>query len=249
MESAFGVALWLLASAVLLLLVQRLVQHTVQQLLFLLTGRVEWALFLYAVLLLPGVLLHEGSHWLAAKMLRIRTGRVSLWPRLQSDRILRLGYVETERVDFLRSSLVGVAPLIAGILALLLLGQRVMQLDVLGLAVLSGEFDVARALAAQTLGVPLAALWIYLVFAVSNSMFPSASDRRSWPWVGLVLSLLVVLMLITGVGEWVVHAAGAPAARIAQTISLAFTMTIAVDAALLPGLALLRFALARLRGR
>ncbi len=249
MESASGIALWLIVSALLLLLVQRLVQQTVQHLLYLITGRLELALFLYALLLLPGVVLHEGSHWVVAKLLRMRTGRISLWPKLQRDHTLRLGYVETERVDFLRSSLVGVAPLVVGILALLLLGQRELRLDLIGLAVMSKQVDVARALATQSLGVPLAALWIYLVFAVSNSMFPSASDRRSWPWMGLVFALLVVLTLITGVGESLVKAAGAPAASIAQTIALAFTMTIVVDAALLPLFMLLRFVLASLRGR
>ncbi len=249
MESTLAVALWLVGATLLLFLVQRLVQQTVQQLLYLLTGRVEWALFLYAFVLLPGVVLHEGSHWFTAKLLRVRTGRVSLWPTLQRDRTLRLGYVETERVDFLRSSLVGAAPLVAGILTLLLLGQRMLHIDAIGLALAAGDYNAAAALAQQSIGVPLAALWIYLVFAVSNSMLPSASDRRSWPWVGLVLGLLVVLTLITGVGEWLVNAAGAPAARIGQTIALAFSMTIVVDAALLPVLVLLRFLLARLRGR
>jgi hypothetical protein len=248
MESALAAALWLFLSALLLVLVQRLVQQTVQQALFLLTGRVEWALFLYALLLLPGVVIHEGSHWLTARLLRMRTGRISLWPNLQGNRTLRLGYVETERVDFLRSSLVGIAPLIAGIVALLVLGQRALHIDALGLALAGGEYDLARQSAAQVLGTPWAALWIYLVFAVSNSMFPSASDRRSWPWVGLVLGVLLVLTLVTGVGDWLVDAAGRPVMRVAQTVALAFSMTIVVDAALLPGLALLNGLLRRVRG-
>jgi len=248
MESALAAAAWLALSALALVLVQRLVQHIVQQALFLLTGRVEWALFLFALILLPGVILHEGSHWLIAKLLRMRTGRISLWPKLQRDGTLRLGYVETERVDFLRSSLVGVAPLVAGIVALLVLGQHVLHIDAVGLAIAGGELDIAWQLAAQILGLPLAGLWIYLVFAVSNTMFPSASDRRSWPWVGLVLGVLLVISLVTGVGDWVVDAAGQPAMRIAQTVALAFSMTIVVDAALLPGLATLNGLLRRVRG-
>jgi hypothetical protein len=109
--------------------------------------------------------------------------------------------------------------------------------------------DLARQSAAQILGLPLAGLWIYLVFAVSNTMFPSASDRRSWPWVGLVLGVLLVIMLLTGVGNWVVDAASRPAMRIAQTVALAFSMTIVVDAALLPGLALLNALLRSVRGK
>jgi hypothetical protein len=46
----------------------------------------------------------------------------------------------------------------------------------------------------------------------------------------------------------VVDAAGRPALRIAQTVALAFSMTIVVDAALLPGLALLNGLLRRVRG-
>jgi len=248
MESALAAAAWLALSALALVLVQRLVQHIVQQALFLLTGRVEWALFLFALILLPGVILHEGSHWLIAKLLRMRTGRISLWPKLQRDGTLRLGYVETERVDFLRSSLVGVAPLVAGIVALLVLGQHVLHIDAVGLAIAGGEMDIAWQLGAQILGLPLAGLWIYLVFAVSNTMFPSASDRRSWPWVGLVLGVLLVISLVTGVGDWVVDAAGQPAMRIAQTVALAFSMTIVVDAALLPGLATINGLLRRVRG-
>jgi hypothetical protein len=248
MESALAAALWLALSALLLVLVQRLVQQIVQQGLFLLTGRVEWALFLFALILLPGVILHEGSHWLIAKLLRMRTGRISLWPRLQRDGRLRLGYVETERVDFLRSSLVGIAPLVAGIVALLVLGQRVLHIDAVGLAIAGGEFDLARQLAAHILRLPLAGLWIYLIFAVSNTMFPSASDRRSWPWVAVVLAVLILLTLVTGVGEWVLTTAGEPTLRVAQTVALAFSMTIAVDVALLPGLALLNGLLRRVRG-
>ncbi|MCX6027257.1 MAG: hypothetical protein NTY23_13550 [Chloroflexi bacterium] len=249
MESALAAALWLILSALLLVLAQRLVQQTVQQALFLLTGRLEWALFLYALILLPGVILHEGSHWLTAKLLRMRTGRISLWPKLQREGTLRLGYVETEEADFLRSSLVGVAPLIAGIIALLVLGQRMLHIDAVGLALAGGELDLARQSAAQILGLPLAGLWIYLVFAVSNTMFPSASDRRSWPWVGWVLGVLLVITLLTGVGEWFVDAASRSAMRIAQTVALAFSMTIVVDAALLPGLALLNALLRSVRGK
>jgi len=248
MESALAAALWLILSALLLVLVQRLVQQIMQQALFLLTGRVEWALFLFALLLLPGVILHEGSHWLTAKLLRMRTGRISLWPKLQRDGTLRLGYVETERADFLRSSLVGVAPLVVAIVALLVLGQRILHIDAVGLAIARGAFGLAWQSAAQILGLPLAGLWIYLVFAVSNTMFPSASDRRSWPWVGMVLGVLLGITLVTGVGGWVVDAAGRPALRIAQIVALAFSMTIVVDAALLPGLALLNGLLRRVRG-
>ena len=69
---------------------------------------------LFAVLFFPGVLLHETSHYVMARLLGVRAVSFSLIPRPQPDGKLQLGYVETDRTDLLRDALIGAAPLISG---------------------------------------------------------------------------------------------------------------------------------------
>ena len=101
----------------LLMLLSRLANQLLQALGLLLTGRREEMLIVYAVLLFPGVALHEISHALMARLLGVRVRKMSLLPAREGDRI-RLGFVEMDRMDVVRSSIVGAAPLLIGTLAL-----------------------------------------------------------------------------------------------------------------------------------
>ncbi|MCB0028590.1 MAG: hypothetical protein KDE28_11820, partial [Anaerolineales bacterium] len=72
---------WLLVSLPVLLLLQRWIHRHLQGVALLLTGKVQLAVVVYALVLFPGVLLHELSHWLMATILFVRTGKVSLFPQ------------------------------------------------------------------------------------------------------------------------------------------------------------------------
>jgi hypothetical protein len=91
--------------------------HREFQAVFLISTRHETVtLWLFSLLFLPGVILHELSHFLSAKLLGVETGRFSLIPQALPDGRLQLGYVETAQSDIVRDSIVGVAPLIVGCL-------------------------------------------------------------------------------------------------------------------------------------
>jgi len=74
-------------------------------------GDREAAVWLYALPLLPGVLLHELSHALAAYLVGARVGRVSVFPVRRGDRI-QLGFVPVERTGPLQTALIGLLSLI-----------------------------------------------------------------------------------------------------------------------------------------
>ncbi|HID89541.1 MAG TPA: hypothetical protein EYP52_07520, partial [Anaerolineae bacterium] len=112
---AFGV---FVAALVPLLIVERWIHRHLQGVALLLTGDPEMAVWLYALPLLPGVLLHEMSHALTAWFLGVRVGRVSVLPRRQGDRI-QLGFVPVERAGPAQTAVIGLAPLVVGCLALL----------------------------------------------------------------------------------------------------------------------------------
>lgn len=77
---------------------------------------------LMALLFFPGTVIHELSHFLMATVLLLRVREVSVFPRW-NGREIKLGYVLYEKKDFLRGVIVGIAPLIVGVLLFFLLAQ------------------------------------------------------------------------------------------------------------------------------
>lgn len=71
-------------------------------------------LILLAIIYFPGTVLHELSHYFAAKLLFVQTGRISLLPHFKEDG-LELGSVQIAKTDFLRRFLIGIAPLVTGV--------------------------------------------------------------------------------------------------------------------------------------
>jgi hypothetical protein len=189
----------------------------------LLTGSAEVAEFVYFLLLLPGVVVHELSHWLMAWLLGVRAGRISVWPARQRDGSLRLGYVETEDPGALREAIIGAAPLLSGVVLVLLIGERALGIAGIGAALTAGDLaGVLRRLMAAV-QAPDVWLWLYLIFALANAMLPSPSDRRAWPVaavVGLALAgLLVWAGRTSSLAEWMSIALGALAAAFVLAIT------------------------------
>jgi hypothetical protein len=105
--------LWFLSTLLLLMLVQRWVHQHLHGVAYLISGQPDMALMLYSLVLLPGVALHELSHALMATVLGVKTANLTLIPRRQPDGHVRLGSVQVERVDAVRSRVIGLASLAA----------------------------------------------------------------------------------------------------------------------------------------
>ncbi len=237
--------LWMACALGALLLLDRWLHRHLQGLVLLVVRSQEAALLIYSLIFVPGVLLHEASHWLTATLLLVRTGRFSVWPARQPDGTLRLGYVETERVDFLREGLIGAAPLVFGGLVVGLVALFKLRLGPVGVAL--GRGNVVATLDALRLSLrsPDAWIWLYLAFAVSNSMLPSASDRRAWLPVTLLLAALGGVVYLAGFGPASLAGSLDRAARAAAAV---FSITIGLDLAVMPGVWLLERAVSRRTG-
>ncbi len=70
-----------------------------------------------AIIFYPGTVIHELSHFVAAVMLLQPVHNISLIPS-REGKTLRLGYVLYEKKDVIRGILVGIAPIVTGILLL-----------------------------------------------------------------------------------------------------------------------------------
>lgn len=209
---------WLLILTGPMVIMQRWLHREIQSVFLLLTRRAEVALALFSILFFPGVLLHEGSHFLVAMLLGVRVGGFSLIPRLMPQESkqkgksarLQLGYVQTTQTDVLRDSLIGAAPLLLGGAFVAYVGVAKLGLDSLWNNFLSGQSELLPAVQSLIQAHPDFWLWFYLAFTVSATMLPSASDRRGWLTCLIVAGLLVALVLLAGAGPWLVENLAAP---------------------------------------
>lgn len=192
--------------------------------------------------------MHEVSHWLIATLLGVRTGRFSVWPQAQPDGTLRLGYVETEKIDFMREALIGAAPLIVGGLLVSLGGLTRLNLGAVGLALGRADLLAAFEAARSSLSNSDAWVWLYVIFTVSNSMLPSASDRRAWPFVALLLILLGSVLFYAGFGPLVAQSLVEPVERAVRAMAVVFTITVGVDLLVIPVIGLLELVVIRVTG-
>lgn len=167
-----------------------------QLVVYYLTGSADHAALAIFLLLLPGVFVHELAHWLAAKLVGLRTGKFRVWPTRQKTHI-GLGSVTVQRGGPWRDAFVGIAPLVAGTALLALIGAIALQSDLL-----LGQLEQGRLI--DTLGAFFQAftradalLWSYLLFTIGNSMMPSRSDREPLKlvWIYVVFAVLVYFVV------------------------------------------------------
>lgn len=191
---------WIVAALAVwpLAVLERWIHRHIQGLGLLLTNNPQAAVLIYYVVLLPGVFLHEVSQWVLAKLLRVRVKRFRLWPEEQRGGVIRLGLVEIDPgTGPVRSTLVGMIPLVTGVAAITLIGGARFNTDLLLAALGSGDVPTMMAGIKAFTAAPDFWLWVYLVFAIANAMLPEEHDRINW-WllVGAAAVITVVLLLL-----------------------------------------------------
>jgi hypothetical protein len=216
------------ATLAALVFLSRWITRQVQLLGLHLTGDERAAQMTYYLLMLPGILLHELSHLVMARLVGLKVGEFSLGPRVRDQYSIELGSVTVSRADVFRESLVGLAPFLTGTAVLVLVGYRVFDLE--GLSQAGRTAGFWRVLP-ELWQVPDLWLWAYLIFVVSNAMMPSAADRQPWLLAGIYLAVaLGGVYLLAGLPA-MPAALGAWATGALQLLTLAFLFTLLLDLA------------------
>jgi len=133
-------------------------------------------------LLLPGIIIHELSHALFSGVLFVPIGKMHLYPELTEDR-LHLGSVEIAETGFIRRFVIGISPIIVGlILILLIIYSLVNKTYFLPNLIPPWIFDVVL---------------IYFLFTIANTMFSSKKDLEgAWKFVLAVFLVGIVFYFI-----------------------------------------------------
>lgn len=239
---------WLLLLLGPFLLLQRRLHLEIQSALLLIFHRSDVSLALFSLIFFPGVLLHEGSHYLMARVLGVRTGRLSLLPRPLENGRLQLGYVETAKADVLRDALIGIAPLLSGGLFVAYAGIAHMGLPTIWENAISGSSQTLSGAISMLFARSDFWLWFYLIVAVSSTMMPSRSDRRAWLPVILAVVFLLVLGLLAGAGPWLVQNIAVPLNSALRAVAMVIAISLVVHLVLVLPFFLLVKILERLTG-
>lgn len=226
--------LWLSICLAVLLYLQRTLHREMQVVLLLTTRHTGITLLIFSLVFLPGVFLHELSHFVFARLLFLRTGRFSIMPDPLPDGRLQMGYVEVEHGDVVRGSLVGAAPIILGTLFVAWVATQQWPLPFLWDLLRNGHWSLfSRGLTVLT-SLPDFWLWFYLTFVVSSTMLPSDSDRYAWlPMLGLV-GILFLLALLSGAGPWMLDHLAPPLNLFLRGTALVMLVSVVVHAMLIP---------------
>lgn len=159
----------------ILFILSRLLTKTLSQVLFFITKSRSVVTTIIALLFFPGVVVHELSHMFAAGILFVPVGDINLMPKLSESGELRLGSVMIGKTDILRRAIIGLAPLVVGLT--IVLGIPFMLQDS------SATFIFA-------------AVAIYLLFEIGNTMFSSRKDMEGIVELIMVLGLLAMTFYI-----------------------------------------------------
>ena len=239
---------WLVLTMALLAWLQSRLHREVQLFFLLVTRRPRMAVVLFALVFFPGVLLHELSHYLTAKLLRVPTGRFSIFPKSVGDGRLQLGYVEVAATGPLRESFIGAAPLLAGSAFVAYAGLERLGLDTIWLALTQKGLGSGVDQLFSIFERPDVWLWLYLALTVSSTMFPSSSDRQPMLKTLIGFIILIGVILLFGAGYWLLDLVGPGLTRTLGAAAVIFGVSTGMHLLLLLPLSLIRLLLAEVLG-
>jgi hypothetical protein len=124
-----------------------------------------------SILFLPGTIVHELSHFFMAMILFLKVKDITIFPKWQENTI-KLGSVTYIKRDPIRGLIVGIAPVIVGILFFLWLGTLQLQFSFNNL---------------YSYGL------LYVIFVVSSTMFSSKQDLVD---LGIALPISILVGII-----------------------------------------------------
>jgi hypothetical protein len=239
---------WFLFMLVPLIFLQRLLHREIQAVFLILTRDTRLTMGIFSMIFLPGVFLHELSHFVVAKILRVQTGKFSIFPQSLPDGRLQLGYVETAKSDVVRDSLIGAAPLIIGTLFVAYVAIYHLQMRVLWDAFRNRQLDLFWLGVRALPRVQDFYLWFYLAFAVSSTMVPSESDRHAWRELVISVGVLFAIALLVGAGPWMLTNIAPRISDFLSSVAVIFGLTAFVHVLLILPTAFIHKLLARATG-
>lgn len=165
----------------LLYLLGRKITRFVHNTSLLLTKNKKISLAVLLIFLLPGTIIHELSHFIIAAILFVPVGKITIIPKIEKG-IVKAGSVHHADTDIIRHTLIGLAPIIIGLILIYFIGGLFLNSFIIH----NSYFIIQKAVT------------LYLLFAISLSMFSSKKDLETTWFLAPVLIITILSLYIAG---------------------------------------------------
>lgn len=155
---------------IFLLFLSRKLVSSLARLIYRFTSSHRFVVHILAILFLPGTIMHELGHLLFAGIMLVPVGELSVLPEIEEDGV-KLGSVQIGKTDPFRRMIIGVAPIL------------------LGLILIFSIFLLVKIGSSPWWQVGLA---LYMLFEIGNTMFSSRKDIE-----GSILFVILVFVVST----------------------------------------------------
>lgn len=123
-----------------------------------------------------------------ATILRVPTGRLSVWPSIEKNGIIKTGKLELAQTDPFRRTFIGLSPLITGLTLIYLTGKYFFP-----------YFKLQTTDYRLLTTVIILFVICYFLFTISSTMFSSKKDLESLTVAGPLLILIFLAIKYAGV--------------------------------------------------
>ncbi|MEL6526452.1 MAG: hypothetical protein AAFQ07_12165, partial [Chloroflexota bacterium] len=218
---------------------------------WLVTQNYQTTTILYYTVFLPGVLLHEIVYWLAAGIFNVRAEGDIKWPDEQEVGELKLNFIKlAPRTGTYRKAFITSAPLLVGLVCIWLVANNIFDITTVVQTMRSGEINDVVAAWQLLSGAPLFWLWVYIIFTIANTMFPTVpKDLRGWRSILLGFGVVAVALLVLGVGGEIFEALQTPLSQLISVLQSTFILIMLIDVMMVLVLGLIEYTIERSTGR
>ncbi len=199
---------------------------------WLVTKQYQTTTILYYAFFLPGIILNQLVFWLSAGFLNVSAERTIQWPQKQEIGELKLDFIRlSKNVSPFRLAVISTAPLLIGLFAVWFIANNILEVPSFLTEMNIGGFmiNISAALAHFT-DAPDFWIWVYLAFAISNTMMPNFANLRGWRIVLSIIGVLIAALYILGAGDQVVmNNLRGPVTNALNSLSSVFAIIIGFD--------------------
>lgn len=204
---------------------------------------------LYYTFFLPGVILHELVYWLAAGVFNVKAEQEIKWPEEQEVAELKLNFVKISRAGVFRKAMITSTPLLIGLICIWLIANNIFDITSVLATMQTGELTDVVAGFDLLISAPLFWLWVYIIFTIANTMFPTIpKDLKGWRSVLIWSGVLILALTVLGLSGAIFEAVQAPISNLISVLQATFVLIILVDIIMVLILGTIEYTIERVTG-